>query len=211
MRRHLILALVLMFTLLGATTAQSAPITIVDTGYPLVATAGVGLYHNSLHFQFLAGQFRVESPVTVTSAEGWIGTGDGGRLDVGIHSDIGLPGDLLYSETVNVLAWQGFDWRGPTGVNWFLPAGTYWISFIPQSTPDQWFGGMLVPAPFPLAHDAYWDSVNFGSGGVEWIPAHLDLGVRILGKSAEPVPEPASLLLFGSGLVGLRAWRKRCR
>jgi len=36
--RHLILALVLMFTLLGATTAQSDPITIVDTGYPLVPT-----------------------------------------------------------------------------------------------------------------------------------------------------------------------------
>ena len=52
--------------------------------------------------------------------------------------------------------------------------------------------------------------VGLGFFGTNWPGLGNDfVDVKAVTITTEPVPEPASLLLFGTGLVGLRAWRKR--
>ena len=62
----------------------------------------------------------------------------------------------------------------------------------------------LFAVPTPLLTGSDVVSWN-GTGGDGYSIDYSELSVR----TTEPVPEPASLLLFGTGLVGLRAWRRR--
>ena len=67
------------------------------------------------------------------------------------------------------------------------------------SPPDPASGSMMLRQETPpWALPSYIDNLS-GPGG----------GVFDRGRATPPVPEPASLLLFGTGLVGLRVWRKR--
>ena len=85
---------------------------------------------------------------------------------------------------------------------WSLDAGTYWVSFEVRPGENDYNGSMPFSAPNPLINEARWQDGT-------WISAdNHDIGVRIEG---DPVPEPATMLLLGSGLAGLGIFRKKIR
>lgn len=181
-----------------AVTAPASAAYIVDTGTP--SNNNPWLFSLTQHF---AGQFSVGTDTTVTGVEGWFFFEPSvqGSLTISLHGNSDhLPGAILYSASLDILT-NSFDWYGlASGLNWAVPAGTYWVSFRPG---NGLFGVMPGTAPSPLPEYA----VGIGNGWYNFNPNELDflaLGVRISGQgTVTDVPEPAALGLATLGLVGL--------
>jgi hypothetical protein len=175
--------------------AAAASAFIVDTGQPPSVLGGVSLFNG----QDFAGQFTTSKEYLVTSVQGWIG-GSTGTLKFAILTDNGgVPDTIKFSQDVSISN-RTDAWQGPTGLSWDLPAGTYWAGFLVVS----FDGYMPTPAPSPLTWYAWHQ-------GGSWNPVNADydwVGIRVDGNPVSAVPLPGTVVLLGSGLSGLGAWRR---
>jgi hypothetical protein len=162
--------------------------------------------------QWLAAEFSLLAPSTISSVEGWMYYRTDSTtirsLNFVIYEDGGvIPGTMRFSSTFTLPTSASTPgWFGPSNLSWVLAAGTYWVAFEAQPGFD---GYMPFPSMTPLANEAIrWvrDGSDTGYRNTDVIGADFGLGVRISDSNA--VPLPGAVWLMGSGLLGLGAWRR---
>ncbi len=149
-----------------------------------------------------ACEIDAESPVHYLHVRGW---------DVGVLA--GFLGDFTLSEddpfvfrngtkhlTTNIIDWtvRRDGWTGPT-----LPVT--WAGYHDGHNGDEPWG------PYPdIDADATWIWTNYGRD-IGNDSGRLDrfFSAEIVKTPMPSIPEPSSLFLLGSGLLGLAGWRRR--
>jgi hypothetical protein len=178
MSKKLFLVLAISFVLIGGAQANL----LVDTGRPTATTGGMSLVYP----QTLFAQFVLEKAATITAIQGWINVTSAGGMQVQIYQDNGdTPGSFLLNSPMVTVGATGAAWVGPSALNWYLKAGTYWVGFwaMPQGGfPPTPLGTMPGPSPAPLGIEGY---KNYP--GTPFVRDDtMNIGVRITGNIVRP-------------------------
>ena len=125
--------------------------------------------------------------------------------DLQITISTGSPGGYLSNVTLNLA----------TAVN--LPVGEWWFIFYPVM--DFTSSGQYGRQPSDTTNGNTGQFINPGGGfgyGTDWQPwtvlgaTQSDIAFRMEGTTGQaPVPEPATMLLLGSGLIGLAGYGRK--
>ena len=207
MKRISIMVLFILSLVGGLLTAPAPAALIVDTGHSNNTSLLSGTYPG------FAAEFTLSQPSTITNISSWMyHSGGSNSLTAAIYTDGGnVPGAVYnnvnaYSVTFAIPEkppgmYGTPGWYGPTALNWYLPAGTYWAVIRPISDTQygQAYPSTSPPGPIPTGNALYY------LGSWAQAPASYNLAWQI---NANPVPLPAAFWLLCSGLIGLIGIRR---
>jgi hypothetical protein len=178
---------------------------IIDTGSTGPLTGESGALYGT---QWLAAEFTLPASATISQVQGWIYSGfdgqypgSGGLLTIAIYtSSNSAPENVIDSTIVNVPNNAPLGWIGPSGLNWDLPPGKYWVAFEVQAG-SSFFGYMPGSSSSSLPTDYIYNPYLPGSYWGGPVVSYQNLGVQIYGTVGSVLPIPLNIQLITNGVV----------